>query len=214
MNQRGFTLIEMIIGITLLGFILVLLYGGLRLSVKSWDTGEAMVSGTSRQVAVSNFLRRQLAQIYPLTWTDRDGKTQVAFSGDPDAVYFAAPIQAALGPGGISLLALRAEPADDGNDLSLSWQRNDPQEPAFEFPNPDDKVALAKKLDKIVFAYFGTETPDDEPAWHDEWHSESVLPQMIRLSLAGKDGRVWPDIVVVIQQGSGCSWNAITRQCI
>ena len=37
-GSRGFSLLELLIGLTLLGFILTLLFGGFRLASKSWDS--------------------------------------------------------------------------------------------------------------------------------------------------------------------------------
>ena len=38
-KQSGFTLLELLIGLALLGLILALMFGGLRLGIKSWDSG-------------------------------------------------------------------------------------------------------------------------------------------------------------------------------
>ena len=43
LRQGGFTLLELLIAITLLGLILVLLFGGLRLGMRSWDAGQLNV---------------------------------------------------------------------------------------------------------------------------------------------------------------------------
>ena len=48
MNTRkgrvaGFTLLELLIAMSLLGFILALLFAGMRLGARSWDAGEARV---------------------------------------------------------------------------------------------------------------------------------------------------------------------------
>jgi general secretion pathway protein J len=216
MNQRGFTLLEMIIGMVLLGLILVLLYGGLNLSIKGWDSGEQKVSATARQVAVSNFLHRQLAQVYPLVWVDSDANKVLAFDGGSESLSFAAPIQAVLGPGGVNLLTLRAEKTDEGSDLSFRWRIPDPKQQSFDFPVEAERVVLVKDLDKVELAYFGALSKDDEPAWHDEWRSSTLLPELIRLRLTGKGGVKWPEIIVALTVSgrAGCVWDAIARQCL
>ena len=39
-SQSGFTLLELVVAITLMGLVLVMLYSGLRLGLTSWDNGE------------------------------------------------------------------------------------------------------------------------------------------------------------------------------
>jgi general secretion pathway protein J len=218
MKQRGFTLLEMIIGITLLGFILVLLYGGLRLSIRSWDSGNQRVESTTRQTIVSDFLRRLLTQTYPLQWKQDDGKKTLAFAGEADNLSFAGPIPARLGTGGIYLLELKGVKDIEDSELHLQWRLPDPKVNKFDFPGgPDDtdQAHLAKGLEKIEFAYFGAENKDDDPAWHDEWHSDTLLPQLIRLRLTGKAGEVWPEIVVTPKvSGAECRWDPVYKRCM
>ncbi|NCS66115.1 MAG: hypothetical protein COS39_10215 [Hydrogenophilales bacterium CG03_land_8_20_14_0_80_62_28] len=219
MKQRGFTLLEMIIGITLLGFILVLLYGGLRLGIRSWDAGNQRVEATSRQVIVSDFLRRLLAQTYPLQWTQDDGKKTLAFSGAADALHFAGPIPARLGAGGIQLIALEGAKDDPGQALRLRWQAPDPKAHAFDFSgefDATDQAHLVKGVEKIEFAYFGAENQDDDPAWHDEWHSDTRLPQLIRLRLTPSGSQQWPDLMVAVRlnENAGCRWDSFYKHCV
>ena len=54
-TQRGFTLLELLISLTLLGLILVLLFGGLRLSVRSWDSVQRQVDNLNSVRSVESF---------------------------------------------------------------------------------------------------------------------------------------------------------------
>lgn len=216
MKQRGFTLLEMVIGITLLGFILVLLYGGLRLGTRSWDAGEKSVDASSRQAVVGEFLRRQLVLVYPLRWKKDGTQEVIAFAGETDALYFAAPISARLGAGGINLLALDADKKGGESALRLRWRAPDPEDKAFEFAEESkQEAALVRDIGALEFAYFGSDTQDAEPAWHDTWHSETYLPQIIRLRLKPKEGDPWPDILVALKLNADatCQWDAVNGRC-
>ena len=46
--QRGFTLVEVLIAISLLGLMLVILFGGLRLGGRSWDAIEQRTGRAER----------------------------------------------------------------------------------------------------------------------------------------------------------------------
>ena len=49
-RERGFTLIELVVAMALLGTMMLLLYSGLSFSVRSWDAGDVngRVSGARR----------------------------------------------------------------------------------------------------------------------------------------------------------------------
>ena len=57
-QQAGFTLLELLIAMTLLGMILVLLFGGLRLGVRSWDASQKQVDSLNSVRSLESFLRR------------------------------------------------------------------------------------------------------------------------------------------------------------
>lgn len=217
MKQRGFTLLEMIIGITLLGFILVLLYGGLRLGTRSWDAGEKVVEASSRQAVVTEFLRKQLGSIYPLRWKPDEGQQEVlAFAGEPRSLRFAGYMPARLGTGGVHLLALEEEKDGEVSALRLRWRLPDPELKDFEFPDEDNQARLIKDIESIEFAYFGAESQEAEPAWHDAWHNETQLPVLIRVRVKPREGEPWPDVLVDVKLGGegGCRWDSFYKRCM
>ena len=214
-RQHGFTLLEMAIGITLLGFLLVLLYGGLRLATRGWEAGTGAVERASAQAAVANYLRRQLAMAYPLRWKADNGVQKIAFEGDAQGMRFAAPIHAHLGPGGVQLLAIETVDADVGRRLQMRWRTPEHELRAFEFKAPPEPVTLLDRLDAVEFAYYGAQNKDTEPAWHDEWRSEAYVPRLVRIQTRPKEGEAWPEIFVELKLAAdaSCQWDPDFRRC-
>ena len=64
----GFTLLETLVGLTLLGIMLILIYSTLSIGLRAWDTGEKRVTEASHQRVVQSFLRRELGQLFPVRW--------------------------------------------------------------------------------------------------------------------------------------------------
>ena len=58
----GFTLVELLVAITLLGLIAVALSGALRFGARVWDVGTERGAQSSRVEAAQNFLRRRIAE--------------------------------------------------------------------------------------------------------------------------------------------------------
>lgn len=216
MRQRGFTLLELVIGITLLGFLLALAYGGLRLGSRGWESGERSADATARQAVVGDYLRRQLSMIFPLRWTTSEAQGKLAFIGEPQAMRFAAPMAARAGIGGLLLFELELITSGEDKELRLRWRSPDPELDRFDFPEERDQVFLIKGLDSCQFDYFGADTDQADPDWHDTWSSEIVLPTLVRIRIQPKEGDAWPEVVVPlrIDPEAGCRWDSAQRKCL
>ncbi|MCH8035911.1 MAG: prepilin-type N-terminal cleavage/methylation domain-containing protein [Proteobacteria bacterium] len=85
-RQRGFTLIEILIAMTLLGLLMAMLFGGLRLGTRAWEASDARSAELARLEAVHGFIRRALTGAYPLLRTETGGaKRRIAFTGGAEA---------------------------------------------------------------------------------------------------------------------------------
>ena len=65
-RNAGFTLIEVLIGMSLLSIMMLLLFSSLRISVRNWDAGENRIVQVSETAAVQNFFQRYLTTVRPL----------------------------------------------------------------------------------------------------------------------------------------------------
>ena len=59
-RERGFTLIEILIAMTLLGLLMAMLSGGLRLGTRAWEASDTRSAELARLEAVQGFIRRSL----------------------------------------------------------------------------------------------------------------------------------------------------------
>lgn len=194
-RSQGFTLLELLIGLTLVGFILTLLFAGLRLGMRSWEAGEQRMVTSSRQAIVVDFIRRTLEQTYPLNWRV-DNEDQLAFAGETESLRIVGPVAIRDGAASNYLIALELAEGDGGRDLVMRWKMPDPREPGFAPLDDAKPKVLAKAIKEMAFAYFGAESDTDEPAWHDQWLQQKAPPELIRLQLTMENGETWPDIVV------------------
>lgn len=195
-GQAGFTLLELVVAITLMGLVLIVLYSGLRLGLNSWDGGEQRAEATNRLRLAQEFLRRQLMQSITVYQMNEKQERLVAFTGRSDAIEFIAPMLAQLGQGG--LYRVRIE-ADDGR----LWVRWRPYSPADPEAGEERKTVLLEGVSDVEWAYFGPEQ-DDDPAspfrWRSDWTSTQRRPQLARLNLHWSD-EPWPDLVTALAEG-------------
>ncbi len=203
-RQRGFTLLEILIAMTLLGLLMAMLFGGLRLGTRAWEASDVRSADLARLEAVQGFIRRALTGAYPLLTTgDDDAKRKMTFTGGAEAVAFTALMPAHFGVGGFYTITLAVE--DGADDKRLVFRRQLFQSgaegasppPAAGTDEEKEKVLL-EGISKAEFSYFGIADNDERPSWQDEWRDQKSLPDLVRLSVsfADRDERAWPDLVV------------------
>ena len=198
-RQTGFTLLELVVAITLMGLVLVLLYSGLRLGLNGWDSGERRAEATQRLRLVQDFLRRQLLQSLTVYQMEGPGPQQtrtVAFRGDAETVEFVAPMLAHLGQGG--LYRLRLETRD--GQLLLRWR---PYLPTDAQAGEERETVLLEGVTAVEWGYFGAEVEQNNPQpprWRSEWANPERRPLLVRLNLNLR-GAPWPDLVVALSEG-------------
>ena len=69
---KGFTLIEVLIAMTLLGVMVVLLFSSLRIAAESWEAGETKTAQVNQKAVVYQFFKRHLSSIRPLPMLENE----------------------------------------------------------------------------------------------------------------------------------------------
>jgi general secretion pathway protein J len=190
-RARGFTLLEMLLAISLLVLLAGLAYGTLRIGVRGWETAaEHADQGDALRVAWP-FLHQALEDAQPLAGADG----QPLFNGDGDMLSWAAALPAHLALGRPQQLSLRAEPQPGARwpQLVLSYT-----DLASEVENrmPDDprEAIIVDELAGLEIRYFGRLPQDGTVGWQDSWRDRADLPLLVRLDVTPAEGLPWPSL--------------------
>ncbi len=197
-RQAGFTLVELLVAMTLLAFLSITLFGGLRFGARSWEVVVDSSTGRDRIVSTQTFLRDRLGQVTlpgpaGSRRLDNDGR----FDGGPDRLEFIAPWLSALSLGGLYRFTLWHEDTGDGR-LMLSWQPAEADPDALEeLGDLAGERILLDGVAEFSLSYYGAPDEDAEPEWLDQWESPGAPPRLVRVDLAFADARrVWPVFIV------------------
>jgi general secretion pathway protein J len=198
-SQIGFTLLELLISITLLGLMLVLLFGGLRLGVRSWDAVQQQVDNLNTVRSAESFLRREMALAYPYRWKNLPAQ-RVAFLGARNQVSFVTQLPARIGDGGLYAVSLELEQSVKGKRLVWRQVPLNSQEKDFSALVQAPEMVLAQAelgaVEDIWLSYFGQENEGAAPRWMESWEANARLPTLIRIQVKFVNGSEWPDFVV------------------
>lgn len=213
----GFTLIEVVLAMVLLGIMLLLLYSGLTFAMRSWDAaGTAGTRATDQRIG-TNFLRRELAEAFPMRWKEPT-TLKFAFEGKPRSLRFVSARPPGIQLGGLSLVGLAVEEVGERR-RALVMRRAMPDDEAKDFGplerTEDKPTLLLTDLRSVEFAYFGSQNDFSEPDWVDEWQWANRMPLMVRVRVTLADGTPLPEMLVRLMVGeeAGCLENSFQRGC-
>jgi len=215
--QRGFTLIELVVAMALLGAMMVMLYSGLSFALRGWDSGEANGRRTADRRIGENFLRRELSELFPMRWKD-PMTLKLAFEGEAQRLRFVSSRPAGLTKGGLALVGLEVEGDAAGKARHLVMRRALPDDEAKDFgplERAEERAILIADVDSVTFSYFGAENDFSEPRWLDAWTYPGRVPSMVRIRMKSTDGTPLPEMVVriVLGEEAGCLENSFQRVC-
>lgn len=198
----GFTLIELTVGIALLGLIAVMILGGVRFGTRVWQTGADISERRAEVMVVQNLLRRQLMQAVASELPTRQPGRGDLFDGSRDVMNFVAPLPQRLGEGSLFSHVLFLSGQGDETELRLSWRTFDRATGVTVDPNASggDETVLLDDVADVRFEYF--DAGDQRSGWQDGWR-EKRLPALVRVSVefdAG-DGRYWPAMTIATNPG-------------
>ncbi|HEX9462204.1 MAG TPA: prepilin-type N-terminal cleavage/methylation domain-containing protein [Alphaproteobacteria bacterium] len=199
-SQSGFTLMELLISVSIFALLMAMLFGGLQLGTRQVGRITAQVDRSAQIALVENFLRAQLAAAQPLAGA-ASGPKNLQFNGQPDGVDFVAAAPESLPAGGLQVLSVRFVAGETGRDgqLVVDWRplRDDP-----DVPSPARTTVLLDHLRTARFVYYGPPQAKSAPDWQDTWQDMPYLPLLVRVSATFADGEPMPGLAVALRLSS------------
>ncbi len=177
-GQRGFTLLELVIALAIVGSLLVVAFGGLRVAVAAWTRGEDRAEAHQHARGVAVVLSRALAGAYPYRAPlGQAPEPVILFRGEADRLEFvtSSPAFPAAIPAAFTAVVLGIE-AEEGGGLVVR-QRVMPNRDPFS----EAAVVLRDGgVQRLRFQYL-----DERGAWRDQWdaQAERELPRAVRIEV-------------------------------
>ncbi len=224
-RSLGFTLVELLIALSLISIITLLLFSGLRLGTRSWEAVDTVSERVADLRIARNLIERSLRQTRALSVT-LDAVEVPVFAGDAEGVEWVAPLSDHVGIPGLYILRLTLEDGGDyprlvltrwllhpevlaGTDDVPAWEPLMDQVGAAGDLGPFDRdlaagaygrTILLPQVARFQLQYFGIQTGTFEAGgiegeWVDDWVDQPEPPQLVRLSLTTPK-QGWPAAMI------------------
>jgi len=187
----GFTLIEVMIAMTLLSLMVALLFGSLKTSAESWNKGETKIAEVNEKAVVYQFFKRHLPSIRPL-WDDfSEEERQFSFQGERYKLQFVSVFPASTGRKGFQLFEIVFDDNEGQVKVLLTPFYPAVDEKLWE----EEEVILLDHVEEFKISYFGTESMDSNGVWVDSWREKENLPRLIKIEIKLDKPGFWPEMI-------------------
>jgi general secretion pathway protein J len=175
MREKGVTLLELLIAITIFSLIAVIIGGSVRLGVRAWERGESGVNNSQRMRVLLERFTQQLKSVYPYQ-IEMDGKKVVAFQGGHDSLWF---VTSAINPleGGLKWLSYSVK---EGNLIIKEGRL--PDKKVLEKISGEEG-GEGDIIDSEVLEFSLEYLPPEGEEWEDVWEFKKELPEALRIKV-------------------------------
>ena len=200
----GFTLVELLLAITLLSMLLALAYGGLHAATHATDRGQVILEESGRLRMAHQFVRKQLNQAIPLAFSQADGETAgnkeaEVFLGSAHSIRFVGPMPGYLGFGGPQVQQLSIVSGEHGFELVLEHALVQGFEESHL--SERDPIPLIDRIASAEFQFLARDETGELVPWTSTWEDATQLPVAISLDIEFEEGAYteWPLLVAAVK---------------
>lgn len=198
-DDWGFTLIEMIVALTLVAMMAVSLWGVLRVGIRSWQNGTQSIDINQRHRTVLDLVKKQIASIYGLVPPVDPlvgGAAYPIFAGNETSMQC------------ISLNSLRFQEVPGLAMVSYDVVRDQrgnyalvereaqylgayPGAESFSARADERSIVIFDNLVNFAFEYFDPGSSDRPSRWVREWNAKELLrlPAAVSMTMISVDAR-------------------------
>ena len=194
----GFTLVEMLVAMTLLSLLVLAMGSALRATAQTEERVDQRLSRNDELRVTSGFLQSVLGRV---SGQRRTGITSVDESpyllrADSKELVWVGVMPARYGAAGRQFF--RLSQANSGSSAALLLQFMPMDEPVL----PGDWEGATTEVLVRDLTNFSLQYQDaglDKPEWQYAWESMERLPTHVLVSLATRNSGVWPPLVVAMR---------------
>ena len=178
-DQRGFTLLELVLALSIVAAMLAIVFGGLRVGIRAWQRGEERTESQQHSRSLNALLAQALGGTTPYLAAAAAGvQPDVLFQGEPDKLSFVTVSAPFPLPAPIAFTAVTLS-VDEGDKPGLAIREKAlPNEDPFEDVPP---IVVDPTFTAVRFRYMR----DAEGSWEERWDGaqERAVPRAVEVTL-------------------------------
>lgn len=197
----GFTLIEVVLALTIFALLGTILYGAFALSHSALAKSQAAAERSQTLRSTADLLGSYIRSAHPYRVSPQE--QTVFFEGDSESLTLISAYSHGMGGRGMAKVQLTTD-ADDGGQTTLSLEEITPVRVGGDDggAGSTQRVVLRERIRDFRLAYLDPQAETE--TWEERWDGQEkrMLPRAVRLSFVEEGGRtvqwVFPVMMVVL----------------
>lgn len=177
-DQAGYTLLEVVIALTLLAILSVILSGSLSFGTRVWERSSRSVRASGDWVSTYQFLDRTLGHLVAMPPDTRPENRRPTLVGDQGQMTLLAGGLADVGLAGPQSIRIRLVA-----DRLQAEMQSTATATAGIGTGTDRKFVLIEPVASLSFAYRGIRDGDRDTGWVTLWPASSDPPKLVRVRI-------------------------------
>lgn len=190
-QTQAFTLVEVMVTLTILGFVILMIFGVFRLGIAAWEKGESTKEGYQRTRISTQLISQQMKSAIPYKIKSQKAEGDfLAFEGTARSLKFVSTLSLkSRKPSGLIYVIYEFQEGQPGGGRFLIYERRAINKNFMdESPSEEAKVPLFEGLADMRLEYYQEEDPEKDRAggWVEEWNAkeEKELPRAMKMILS------------------------------
>lgn len=199
-KQQGFSMLEIIVAMTMLSLIMAMIYAGIHTSREMAHKGTQRINATNEIRVIQELVRRQVSRLLPMAFKEEDGEF-IIFDADQDKIMFVAPMPGYLGQGGPHVQLIEILQENDGKILQFShWFLGDSFDEIDFEETEQEPIVLLEGIQNASFSFVKLDEFGRMGEWETEWENGETTPLMVKLDIDLKEDSMmkWPSLQVAL----------------
>jgi general secretion pathway protein J len=197
-QQGGFTLLEILLVLTLMGVLMALVGGALLGANRAVLKAQRYTLSLDEMRAAQRFLRSSIGQALPLDSSEDDSESSGFFVGSAQRLQFVSTLPGELG-GGIQLHTLELSGPEGKRDLQVAFaQVQSTADGTTSTPWGDPQV-LVHDVQSLQLSYRGVSPKGEPTGWVSDWPWPTRLPRAVRIDARVNGPVQWLSEVVALR---------------
>lgn len=176
--SEGFTLLELTISITLIGIIVLIVTGAMRLGTRAIESSERKIASLERTRSSLTIMDSQLQSYVPLVYVE-NGEKKYYFKGDRQSLQFTTNYSIWGGEKGYVITTYSVKSLDNGRQAIFASETVVGRRSRVE-------TMLTNPYERIYFEFFSKDPTEEIGRWMDQWTDNVSIPGADKVSIPEK----------------------------
>lgn len=193
----GFTLVEVMVTLTILGFVLLMIFGTFRLGLSAWERGELTKEEYQKVRILSQLFSQQIKSIVPYKIKTKKAEGDyLAFDGKKHSLRFvsALPLKSRQAEGFVYVVYEFKEGSGEKGGTLVLYEQRVLNRDFFEDELKEEwAIPLLEGVTDIQFEYYQEENQEknQKEGWVEEWNAKEAkaFPKSLKMTIQQKNGK-------------------------